>query len=288
MHPSHDSAPGSALDAAVFPAETALRAKGVAAPTALILSATGLGILPARLEGGRRIPLEGIPGVPPAWRKSILHWGSFQGLACWMIEDEPDDELPFGAAFEAGFPVWLAAAAGASAMIHTSAGHSLSDDCGVGTLALLSDHLNLSGSSVLLGLGESRLGPIFPDQTRVHDVELRRAARAAAARLGLVAVEAVGACTLGPAIDTPAERRWFAAAGAQVAVQRLAAPILAAAHAGLGTLCVVAITDAGEGPLDIAKVAATAGRIAPALDDFLWTLAGDVGRQAAARLEEGP
>jgi purine-nucleoside phosphorylase len=273
------------LDAAVFQAQAALEAKGVAAPVALFFSATGLGILPARLEGGRRVPLDGIPGVPAIWRASVLHWGTFNGLSAWMLEDAPADDHAPGAPWEEAFPVWLAAAAGASALVHTSAGHGLTPDFAVGTLTLVTDHVNLSGSSVLLALGESRLGPIFPDQTQVHDRHLRRAAASSAARLGLLSSEAVAACTLGPAVDTPAERRWFAAAGAQVAVQRLAAPVLAAAHAGLGALCVVVVTDAGEGPLDIAKLAATAGRIAPALDDFLWTLAGDVQREAAARLE---
>jgi purine-nucleoside phosphorylase len=275
----------SPLDDAVFQAQAALEAKGVAAPTALFFSATGLGILPARLEGGRRLPLANVAGVPAIWKQAILHWGKFNGLAVWMLDDEPADDAGAGPAWEQAFPVWLAAAAGASALVHSSAGHGLGPTCAVGTIALVSDHVNLSGTSVLVGLGESRLGPIFPDQTQVHDAHLRRAAKSAAAKLGLVASECVGACTLGPSIDTPAERRWFAASGAQVAVQRLAVPILAAAHAGLGTLCVVAVTDAGEGPLDIARVAATAGRIAPALDDFLWTLAADVQREAESRLE---
>lgn len=279
----------SPLDAAVFQAQAALEAKGVGAPTALLFSSTGLGLLPARLEGGRRIPLARVEGVPAAWQGATLHWGDFNGLPIWMIDDEPRDPGVDDPAWHAAFPVWLAAAAGASALLHTSAGHALSSEPGVGAplgaLALVRDHVNLSGASVLVGLGESRLGPIFPDQTQVHDAHLRRAARAVASRLGLVGVEVVAACTLGPSIDTPAERRWFAAAGAGVAVQRLATPILAAAHAGLGSLCIVVVSDAGDGPLDIARVAATSGRVAPALDDFLWTLAAEVQREAHGRLE---
>ena len=280
----------SALDTAVFQAHAALEAKGVGSPAALFFSATGLGLLPARLEGGRRIPLANVPGVPACWQDAILHWGNFNGLAAWMIPDEPADLEPGAPAWAEAFPVWLAAAAGASALVHTSAGHGLNGERGakLGTLALLSDHVNLSGASVLVALGESRLGPIFPDQTQVHDAHLRRSAKSVAARLGLVAEECVAACTLGPSIDTPAERRWFSACGAGVAVQRLAAPILAAAHAGLGSLCVVVVTDEGDGPLDIARVAATSGRMAPALDDFLWKLAADVQREAHARLEQDP
>ncbi len=280
----------SALDTAVSQAQTALEAKGVAAPSALFFPATGLGLLPARIEGARRIPLAKIPGVPACWQEAILHWGNFNGLSVWMIADEPGDQDPAAAAWADAFPIWLAAAAGASALVHTSAGHALSGSraAKLGTLALVSDHINLSGASVLVALGESRLGPIFPDQTQVHDVHLRRAAQSVAARLGIIAEECVAACTLGPSIDTPAERRWFASCGAAVAVQRLAAPILAAAHAGLGSLCIVVVTDEGDGPLDIARVAATSGAVAPALDDFLWTLAAEVQYHAQNSLEQGP
>ena len=280
MHPSP-------LDALVFQAQAQLEAKGVGAPTALLLSGTGLGLLPARLEGGGRLPLSNVAGVPACWQQALLHWGNFNGLSLWMIDDEPADREASAPAWVEAFPVWLAAAAGASALLHTSAGHALPQAGApvLGALALVSDHVNLSGASVLVGLGESRLGPIFPDQTQVHDVHLRRAAKSVAARLGLVAQECVVACTLGPSIDTPAERRWFSICGAAVAVQRLATPILAAAHAGLGSLCVVVVTDSGDGPLDIARVAATSGRIAPALDDFLWALAADVQREAHGRLE---
>lgn len=280
MHPSP-------LDTLVFQAQAQLEAKGVAAPTALLLSATGLGLLPGRLDAGRRLPLASVLGVPACWQHAVLHWGNFNGLSLWMLDDEPADLQPGEPAWAEAFPVWLAAAAGASALLHTSAGHALSSPGAppLGSLALLSDHLNLSGASVLVALGESRLGPIFPDQTQVHDAHLRRAARQVATRLGIVAQETVAACTLGPSIDTPAERRWFAHCGAGLAVQRLATPLLAAAHAGLGSLCVVVVTDAGEGPLDIARVAATSGRIAPALDDFLWSLAADVQLEAHGRLE---
>jgi len=114
---------------------------------------------------------------------------------------------------------------------------------------------------------------------------LRRMAQTMCARLGLSAREAVAACTLGPALDTPAERRWFSSAGADVAVQRLAAPLIAAAHAGLGVLGLVAVTNAGDGPVDIGRIAATSSAVAPALDDLLWSLAEEVQRSAPSELE---
>jgi len=280
----------SPFDAPIFEAAAQLADRGVLQPTALFLLGTGLGVLPGRLEQSGRLPLGAVEGVPEAWRETVLHHGTFNGLAVWMLEDAPGDRAPGQPPWLGGFPIWLAAAAGASTLIHTSAGNALPRSAGslpVGTLALVRDHVNLSGESPLAGVGESRLGPLFPDQTRLHDRALRARALVTSERLGLAAVEAVVACVQGPSLETPAERRWFAAAGADVSVQRLATPLIGAAHAGLGTLAVVLVSNDSDGPIDIAEVVAVAGRMAPSLDDLLWELAADVQRQSQDDLETG-
>jgi purine-nucleoside phosphorylase len=293
----------SPLDAAVARAQTDLAQQGALQPCALFFLATGLGLLPARLERGRRIPLSAIEGVPAIWREQVLHHGSFNGLPIWMLEDAPlpslSAEPPSEPTWAEGFPVWLAAVAGASSLIHVTAGCALprgpssqaedaDGELRVGSLALVRDHLNLSGCTPLLNLGDSRLGPVFPDQTLLHDVLLRETARALAGRMGFHARTAVAACTLGPSLDTPAELSWFARAGAHVAAQRLATPLLCAAHAGLGVLSIVVVTNSCEEPVDIARIAARSAALAPALDDFLWELAANVQRHARAGLDQDP
>ena len=281
----------SSFDEAVFGAAGELREQGVIAPHALLYLGTGLGVLPGRLEDGRRIPLDRAEGVPAAWSRALLHHGRFHGLPVWMLEDAPGEPDPGDEPWAEAFPVWLAAAAGASTLVHTAAGSALEagpKTVEVGSIALLSDHMNLSGATPLLGLGETRLGPLFPDQTTLHDERLRAVGLRLCKRLGLAAAEVVGACTPGPALETPAERRWFAHAGAHVSVQRLAPTLLAAAHAGLGTLELVLVVSAGDDPVDIARVSAVASEMAPALDDLLWELAGSVQADALvdlARLE---
>lgn len=235
------------------------------------------------------MPLARIDGMPRPWREGVLAWGDFHGLAVWMLDDaplEPEDGEP---AWLRSFPVWLAAASGASALLHASAGIALVRDgksLPVGSLAFAADHLNLSGSSPLVGIGESQLGPMFPDQTRVHDPHLRRAALAAAERLGVAANEAVVACTSGPTLDTPAERRFYARAGADVAVQDLAGPLIAAAHAGLGTLATIVVVAEERDDVDVARIASLCQAVAPALDDLFWQLAADVQKEIRARLDE--
>lgn len=276
------------LDEACHATAAWLARHGACAPSALLLLGTGCGILPTRLENAGRAPLS--RSAPRPWSEALLHWGEFNGLALWMLDDAPLEPEVGDPAWAHGFPVWLAAAAGASALVHTSAGVSLANERGEalppGAIALVSDHLNLSGSSPLVGLAASQLGPMFPDQSHAHDAKLRRSALATCRKLGLDAREAVAACTLGPTLDTPAERRFFARAGADVAVSELAAPLLAAAHAGLGTLALVVVAARGEESLDLARTTALAHAVAPALDDLLWELAAQVQREVRARLDE--
>jgi len=280
-----------ALDQAVELARSELGERKLPEPDALLLLGTGQGLLPTRLDRDAGVSLSAIPGVPRPWKDSFLHAGHLNGVAVWILEDPTDEPAVERPPWTGGFPCWLAAAAGASTLVHTSAASALPtaphrEPFAVGTLALATDHLNLSGSSPLIGIGDSRLGPMFPDQTRLHDAALRRGALACAERLGIAAREAVVACTAGPNLDTPAERRFYAAAGADVAVQGLATPLVAAAHAGLVTLAIGIVTDEGGGPIDLARVLAAAQATAPALEDLLLAVTHDVERSARAALEE--
>ncbi len=285
MNPKAASIP---LDEAVLSARGELARLEVHAPACLFLMATGVGLLPDRLEHDRTIALADVAGVPPPWRRSSLLQGRLGPLDAWFLEDiSTDPGAPGEHPWAAGFPVWLAAACGAQLMVHTSAGAALDAEGGLrlGSFALIRDHLNLSGATPLLGLGESALGPLFPDQTRLHHEGMRAAALERARDLGLPAAEAVVACTAGPALETPAERRLYARAGADVCVQGLAAPLLAAAHAGLYVLAITAITDAGDGPARLRELVVTAGAAEPALEDLLVALADDL-QPLAKRLAE--
>ena len=73
---------------------------------------------------------------------------------------------------------------------------------------------------------------------------------------------------------------FWARAGADVAVQDLATPLLACAHAGLAVLSIVCVTDEGEGIGDVASMVMRADQMAPALEDLIVALAPDLQRAA--------
>ncbi|MDZ4771695.1 MAG: hypothetical protein SGI72_01035 [Planctomycetota bacterium] len=280
---------GCKLDEAVGKAAAELGSRALPRPDAFLFLGTGLGMLPSKLSRSTRVQLGRIGGVPKPWRDTILVAGFLGETPVWVMEDAPgapehgSGEAHGEAPWVRAFPCWLAAAAGAPVCVHTSAGLALESRTNPVpplSLALVKDHINLSGRTPLIGLGESKLGPLFPDQSRLHLESLRKAALARGARLGVPLVEAIAACTLGPALETPAERMFWARAGADVAVQGLEMPLLAAAHSGLAMLAIVCVTDAGEGIDDMNTMVRNADKMAPALEDLIASLAPDLAKAA--------
>ena len=134
---------------------------------------------------------------------------------------------------------------------------------------LLSDHINLQGTSPLVGPNDDTLGPRFPDISDAYDPVLRREALAAAERLGIDLDEGVYAAWLGPAYETPAEIRFIRAIGADMVGMSTVPEVLAARHMGLRSLAVSCVTNMAAGilpePIEHDKVlevgAAAAGKL---------------------------
>lgn len=277
------------LDTAIQGAATYLQECGALEPSALFFLGTGAGVLPERLEQRHDFELAEIPGCPPAFDEARLFTGRLQGLPIWAV-DRFGDLGQEGPAWSGGFPVWLAAASGATSVLCTAAAGALpspgeTGPIPIGSFVVARDHLNLSGSTPLLGLGDSRLGPMFPDVSILHDEELVDSALECAERLGIPARPGLVACTPGPALETPAERKYMALAGADITVQGLASPLLAAAHGGLSALVLMVVTDDGSSPVNLASILAASEEAAPRLDDWLHQLTGSIQERARAELE---
>ncbi|TAJ24265.1 MAG: hypothetical protein EPO68_01740 [Planctomycetota bacterium] len=276
-----------ALDVGVARALYELSRLRVPPPRALLMLGTGISTLPERIQNAQAFAL-GDLAFPGLWRTSTLWSGALDGCPVWVLEDPLGDPRNDEAAapWEGAFPCWLAARAGARVLLHTSAGLGLAREGAAepppGTLVALRDHVNLSGATPLVALAGSQLGPLFPDVTRLHHDGLRRSALARAERLGLDVREAVGACTLGPSLDTPAERRAWALLGADVAVQGLATPLLAAAHSGLATLALVAVTQGGSEPAELGAILTATQTATAALEDWILALGADLTGAARA------
>ena len=104
--------------------------------------------------------------------------------------------------------VRLLAAAGVKTLILTNAAGSLNPSYSPGQWMMIGDHINLTGTSALVG------APQFLDMTETYSPRLRRLFARAAAEMKLVVGEGVYAGLLGPQYETPAEVRMLRTLGA--------------------------------------------------------------------------
>ncbi len=90
---------------------------------------------------------------------------------------------------------------GVPSFLITNAAGGVGDDLSAGDLMAITDHINLTGSSPLVGPHDPLFGPRFPDQTKAWDPELRRLLVACGSGI----MQGVYAGLLGPTYETPAE-----------------------------------------------------------------------------------
>ena len=133
---------------------------------------------------------------------------------------------------------------GVERLIVTNAVGGVSKGFDPGTLVVVDDHLNLQGTSPLVGGGF----PVsFVDLSGAYDPRLRQALLAAARSLGHPVREGVLAAMLGPAYETPAEVRMLGAMGADVVGMSTVPEVIAAAALSMPCAVLSMVTNHGAG-----------------------------------------
>jgi len=163
-------------------------------------------------------------------------------------------------------PVRAACAAGARIVVLTNAAGGLRPDMTVGQPVLISDHLNLTARSPLVGAQ-------FVDLTDAYAPRLRQIARQADPEL----TEGVYAGLPGPHYETPAEIRMLRKLGADLVGMSTVHETIAARAAGAEVLGVSLVTNLAAGisgePLSHAEVlaagSASASRMGALLADVI-------------------
>lgn len=166
-------------------------------------------------------------------------------------------------------PIRTAHAAGATTMVLTNAAGGLRADLRVGQPVLISDHLNLTARSPLVGAQ-------FVDLTGAYDPGLRELCRGIDPSLP----EGVYAGLPGPHYETPAEIRMLCTMGADLVGMSTVHETIAARALGARVLGVSLVTNAAAGmsgqPLDHAEVLAAGAAAAERMGTLL--------RQVVAKL----
>lgn len=144
---------------------------------------------------------------------------------------------------EAAYPARLASALGAGTLIVTNAAGGLNPDFEPGDAMLITDHINLTGDSPLVGWPGPEGSTPFVPMNDAYDPGLRDIARSAAAEQGLRLREGVYAGVLGPAFETPAEAHYLRTVGADVAGMSTVPEVIAARALGLKVLGLSLVTN---------------------------------------------
>lgn len=150
-------------------------------------------------------------------------------------------------ALDAAYPARLAAAIGCETLVVTNAAGGVSESLRVGDVVLIADHLNLTGSSPLVGWPGPEGGVPFVPMRDAYDPALRAIAREAAADQGLELKDGVYGGLLGPAFETPAEVRYLRSVGADVVGMSTVPEVIAARALGLRVLGFSLVTNAAAG-----------------------------------------
>jgi purine-nucleoside phosphorylase len=236
---------------------------------------SGLGDYADGLEGAHAIPYGEIPHMPLSsvsghagnlvtGQKAGKRIVAMQGRA-HLYEGNSPNEVVFG--------VRLMAVLGAETLIVTNAAGGISPELVAGDLMAITDQLNLTGASSLVGENDARRGPRFLDMTTAFDPALIETASGVANTLGFELKRGVYAGLLGPAYETPAEVRMLRTLGADAVGMSTVLEVLAARHMGLRVLGISCISNlaAGisKGPLSHKEVQETAGRVRSRFESLL-------------------
>ncbi|MBA3361057.1 MAG: hypothetical protein H0T94_06255 [Acidimicrobiia bacterium] len=164
---------------------------GVPSHDAVAVLGSGLGGYVSMLPGAVGVPYAelGLPVPSAAGHGGIAYSVKMGGNHILLLagrvhayEGQPSEVVTYA--------VRAAILAGASKAVLTNAAGGCGDGIGPGDLVLITDHLNMSGISPLMGENDERLGPRFPDMSDAYTPELRAKARAAAEAVGQTLKEA--------------------------------------------------------------------------------------------------
>jgi inosine/guanosine/xanthosine phosphorylase family protein len=174
---------------------------------------------------------------------------------------------------------------GVRTVVLTNAAGGIREGLDPGTLMVLEDHLNLTGTSCLLGPNDEALGPRFPAMNDAYDPALRALARQVAGRPALPLAAGVYAGLLGPAYETPAEVRMLRGLGADAVGMSTVLEAIAARHMGARCLGISCITNRAAGlsatPPSHREVEAAAGAAQAALRQLLTGILDGLASEAA-------
>lgn len=217
-------------------------------PRVGLVLGSGLDCLVGAMHDGTVIPYTDLPGFftpTVAGHDGALWLGQLGGVAVACLAGRVHTYEGTGAGAMNG-AVRALKQAGCEYLLLTNAAGSLNPDAGPGSLMLITDHINLTGTNPLTG----ETGDTFVDMTNAYDSGLRDGLQRAAKALGIALTEGVYIWFTGPSFETPAEIRASRTLGADLVGMSTVPEVIVARQCGLRVAAVSMITNLAAG-LDI-------------------------------------
>jgi purine-nucleoside phosphorylase len=221
------------------------RLGGLAPSTALVLG-SGLGGLVDEVTDAIRVPYGELPGFPKSGvtgHAGQLVAGRFAGTPVIMLAGRAH-YYEHGNAAAMRPPLEALAGIGVTRLILTNAAGSVEPDMPPGSVMLINDHINFSGSNPLFGEPSDRR---FVGLTEAYDKGMREALRQAASATSTKLHEGVYMWFSGPSFETPAEIRMARLVGANAVGMSTVPEVIIARFLGLSAAACSVITNLAAG-----------------------------------------
>lgn len=214
-------------------------------PRVAIILGTGLGGLTEHLQNSTVLDYAQIPNL--AQPTVMEHEGKL-----WLAELENVPVMVFQGRFhfyegysleQVTFPVRIAQGMGCHTLIVSNVAGALNPQFHAGELVAITDHLNLLGTSPLVGRNHAELGPRFPDMMEPYSAKLLQSVQSVALQAQIPLHRGVYACMSGPQMETRAEYRMLRVLGADMIGMSTVPEVIVAVHAGFDVLGLTVLTD---------------------------------------------
>lgn len=221
-------------------------------PKVGLILGSGLGSLADRIENSVVIKYEDIPNFPISTvegHEGQLVIGELAGKIVVAMQGRFHyyEGYPLK---DVTFPIRAMIGLGVESIIVTNAAGGVNTEYKPGDLMIITDHINFTGQSPLVGENLNELGSRFVDMTWAYNKDYIEIARKSGEKLGLNLKEGIYMWFSGPTYETPAEVRLARMLGADAVGMSTVPEVIVANHQGVKVLGMSCITNMAAGILD--------------------------------------
>lgn len=226
-----------------------IKEQGVEEVEVGLILGSGLGELADEIENPIVIAYEDIPSFPVSTvegHAGQLVYGLLGGKKVLALQGRFHyyEGYTMG---EVTFPVRVMSSLNAHSIIVTNAAGGVNEDFEPGDLMMITDHINFTGTSPLIGPNDEENGPRFPDLSQAYDKEYQSFIEESAKELDLPLKKGVYMGFTGPTYETPAEVRMARIMGGDAVGMSTVSEVIVARHAGLRVAGISCITNLAAG-----------------------------------------